>query len=149
LLPLRLSSKPFFIKPCPSGTGTLIFRGSRTPTLVVIGHRDLVFKQSAYDAVPDLIPGAQLAKIPVSAHLVQLERPDAVNRAINRFIGTVPGVVARRTRKRKSQLDQTASVVAPLRSRCAIHACLSLATPVPILGHFGAPASAHARACLL
>ncbi|MCX7838840.1 MAG: alpha/beta fold hydrolase [Anaerolineae bacterium] len=57
------------------------------PTLVIIGHRDLVFKQSAYDAVPDLIPGAQLAKIPVSAHLVQLERPDAVNRAITRFLG--------------------------------------------------------------
>ncbi len=57
------------------------------PTLVILGHRDLVFKQSAYDAVPDLIPHAQLAKIPVSAHLVQLERPDAVNRAITRFIG--------------------------------------------------------------
>jgi long-chain acyl-CoA synthetase len=57
------------------------------PTLVILGHRDFVFKQSAYEAVADLIPGAQLAKIPVSAHLVQLERPDAVNRAITRFIG--------------------------------------------------------------
>lgn len=60
------------------------------PTLVIIGHRDLVFKQSAYDAVSDLIPKAQVAKIPVSAHLVMLERPDAVNRAITRFIGTAP-----------------------------------------------------------
>jgi len=59
-------------------------------TLVVIGHRDIVFKASAYDAVADLIPGAQLAKIPVSAHLVMLERPDAVNRALTRFLGTAP-----------------------------------------------------------
>lgn len=57
------------------------------PTLVILGHRDLVFKQSSYDAVPDLIPHAQLAKISVSAHLVQLERPDAVNRALTRFLG--------------------------------------------------------------
>lgn len=60
------------------------------PTLVVIGHRDIVFKQSAYDAVPDLIPGSQIAKIPVSAHLVMLERPAAVNRALNRFLGSSP-----------------------------------------------------------
>ncbi len=61
----------------------------QAPTLVIIGHRDIVFKQSAYDAVPDRIPGAQIAKIPASAHLVQLERPDAVNRAIARFLGGV------------------------------------------------------------
>jgi long-chain acyl-CoA synthetase len=71
----------------------------RAPTLVIIGHRDLVFKQSSYDAVPDRIPGAQLAKIPVSAHLVQLERPDAVNRAISRFLGG--GVSWREGRERE------------------------------------------------
>ncbi len=59
----------------------------QAPVLVIIGHRDIVFKPSAYDAVPDRVPGAQVAKIPVSAHLVQLERPDAVNRAIERFLG--------------------------------------------------------------
>jgi long-chain acyl-CoA synthetase len=58
----------------------------RTPTLVVIGHRDTVFTQEHYAAVPKLIPGAQQIVIPVSAHLVQLERHAAVNRAIRRFI---------------------------------------------------------------
>jgi long-chain acyl-CoA synthetase len=58
----------------------------RVPTLVVIGHRDRVFDQEHYAAVPKLIPGAQQIVIPVSAHLVQLERPDAVNRAIRRFV---------------------------------------------------------------
>ena len=56
-------------------------------TLVILGQRDIVFTSSAYDAVPDRLPNAQIAKIPVSAHLVQLERPEAVNRAIARFLG--------------------------------------------------------------
>ncbi len=67
--------------------GNAVFPRLTVPTLVIIGHRDIVFKQAAYDAVPDAIPGAQVAKIPVSAHLVMLERPDAVNRALSRFIG--------------------------------------------------------------
>ncbi|MCW5851087.1 MAG: long-chain fatty acid--CoA ligase [Anaerolineae bacterium] len=33
------------------------------------------------------MPHAQVVTIPTSAHLAQLERPDAVNRAISRFIG--------------------------------------------------------------
>ncbi|HEX6506826.1 MAG TPA: alpha/beta fold hydrolase [Chloroflexota bacterium] len=56
------------------------------PTLVVLGYRDRVFRRKQYEDVLRCNPGAQLVDIPVSAHLVQLERPDAVNRAINRFI---------------------------------------------------------------
>ena len=73
------------------------------PTLVIVGQRDLVFKQSAYDAVPERIPGAQVAKIPVSAHLVMLERPDAVNRAIARFLGG--NVVSWREGRERETLD--------------------------------------------
>ena len=58
----------------------------RVPTLVVLGHRDTVFLREHYEDVPRNIPHAQQVVIPVSAHLVQLERPDAVNRAIGRFI---------------------------------------------------------------
>ena len=58
----------------------------RVPTLVMIGHRDNVFLRESYEDVARAIPGAQQVVIPVSAHLVQLERPDAVNRAIRRFI---------------------------------------------------------------
>jgi long-chain acyl-CoA synthetase len=53
---------------------------------VMIGHRDNVFLRESYEDVARAIPGAQQVVIPVSAHLVQLERPDAVNRAIRRFI---------------------------------------------------------------
>ncbi len=82
--------KALFHQALSKWNGHAYFPRLKMPTLVVVGHRDIVFRQSAYDAVPDLIPGAQLAKIPVSAHLVMLERPDAVNRAIHRFIGTAP-----------------------------------------------------------
>src|SRR5947209_267343 len=56
------------------------------PTLVVLGYRDRVFRRKQYEDVLRCNPGAQLVDIPVSAHLVQLERPDAVSRAIDRFI---------------------------------------------------------------
>jgi long-chain acyl-CoA synthetase len=56
------------------------------PTLVILGYRDRVFRRKLYEDVLRCNPGAQLVDIPVSAHLVQLERPDAVNRAISRFV---------------------------------------------------------------
>lgn len=58
----------------------------QVPTLVILGHRDTVFLREHYEDVPRNIPHSQQVVIPVSAHLVQLERPDAVNRAIRRFI---------------------------------------------------------------
>jgi len=58
----------------------------RVPSLVMIGQRDNVFMREAYEDVARAIAGAQQVVIPVSAHLVQLERPDAVNRSIRRFI---------------------------------------------------------------
>jgi long-chain acyl-CoA synthetase len=64
------------------------------PTLVVLGHRDQVFSQETYTTVPRLIPRARQVTVPVSAHLVQLERPDAVNRAILRFIQPAPATPA-------------------------------------------------------
>ena len=58
----------------------------RVPSLVMLGQRDNVFMREYYEDVGRSIPGAQQVVIPVSAHLVQLERPDAVNRAIRRFV---------------------------------------------------------------
>ena len=66
--------------------GWHLFRAIRAPTLVITGHRDAVFPHAAFDAVPKLIPGAQHVQVPVSAHMVMLERADAVNRAIARFL---------------------------------------------------------------
>jgi long-chain acyl-CoA synthetase len=62
------------------------FQQLRVPTQVVLGQRDNVFLRQYYEDVTRSIPRAQQVVIPVSAHLVQLERPDAVNRAIRRFV---------------------------------------------------------------
>ncbi len=74
-----------------------IWRGSERwsqlhiPTLVILGQRDDVFLREYYEDVSRSIPNAQHVVISVSAHLVQLERPDAVNRAIRRFIEATGG----------------------------------------------------------
>jgi long-chain acyl-CoA synthetase len=77
----------------------------RVPILVVLGQRDTVFLREHYDDVPRNIPGAQQVVIPVSAHLVQLERPDAVNRAIRRFIEPKPQERKVDSRSRSTQLS--------------------------------------------
>jgi len=86
-----LSAPPHVLKAFHNNTlskwnGWSLFRDIRTPTLVITGHRDRVFPHAVFDEVPKRIPGAQHVAIPVSAHMVMLERADAVNRAIARFI---------------------------------------------------------------
>ncbi|GAC1430619.1 MAG: hypothetical protein NVSMB54_24320 [Ktedonobacteraceae bacterium] len=90
--------------------GSERFPQLRVPTLVILGHRDTVFLRAHYDDVPRSIPKAQQVVISVSAHLVQLERPDAVNRAIRRFIeatsaATLPTISAET--KNGSSLGET------------------------------------------
>jgi long-chain acyl-CoA synthetase len=56
------------------------------PTLVIRGDRDRVFQQPLFAKVTESIPGAEDADIGVSGHMVMLERRDAVDRAIERFL---------------------------------------------------------------
>jgi len=67
--------------------GAALMREIRTPTLVILGQRDFLFEEEAQREIARLIPEAEEIVIPVSAHQVMVERPDAVNRAIERFIG--------------------------------------------------------------
>jgi long-chain acyl-CoA synthetase len=57
-----------------------------TPTLIVTGERDRYFPKSVYQRVAASIPGAEVVDIGASKHKVQLERHQAVNRTIERFI---------------------------------------------------------------
>ncbi len=66
--------------------GAAVFPKIQTPTLVITGYRDRLFPTAAFAEVPALIPGAQQVKVPVSAHMVMIERAEAVNRAIERFV---------------------------------------------------------------
>ncbi|HND49352.1 MAG TPA: alpha/beta fold hydrolase, partial [Anaerolineales bacterium] len=56
------------------------------PTLVIRGHRDIVFDRPLFEKVAASIPGAEDADIGVSGHMVMLERREAVDRAIANFL---------------------------------------------------------------
>ena len=62
-------------------------RAIETPTLVVTGERDNYFPRWIYDDVGKTIPGAEIYDVGSAKHKVQLERHQAVNRAIERFVG--------------------------------------------------------------
>jgi long-chain acyl-CoA synthetase len=64
------------------------------PTMVILGQRDILFSDASYKEVARLVPGAEQVVIPVSAHQVMVERPDAVNRAIERFLQSQADPVA-------------------------------------------------------
>lgn len=68
-----------------NGRGML--RALEMPVLVIRGERDAVFPASAYEEVARLIPHAEEVNVGVSQHMVILERHDAVERAVDRFLG--------------------------------------------------------------
>lgn len=58
----------------------------QAPTLVIIGERDRVVPRAASQMLADRIAHAHFEVIRYAAHMPLIERPDAVNRAIERFI---------------------------------------------------------------
>lgn len=66
--------------------GWSLFRGLTVPTLVIRGHWDLLFDRPLFEEVSRAIPGSEEVDVGVSGHMVMLERRDAVNRAIARFV---------------------------------------------------------------
>lgn len=67
--------------------GWSMLRNIRTPTLIITGQRDRYFPRHVFDEVSKMVPGAEVVDVSASKHKVQLERYQAVNRAIERFIG--------------------------------------------------------------
>jgi long-chain acyl-CoA synthetase len=56
------------------------------PTLVIRGHRDIVFDRPLFEKVAGSIPGAEDIDIGVSGHMVMLERRETVDRTITNFL---------------------------------------------------------------
>ena len=56
------------------------------PTLVIRGHMDRVFEKPQFEEVPRLIPQIEDIDVGASGHMVMLERSEATNRAIARFL---------------------------------------------------------------
>ncbi len=94
--------KKFYRRTLKGWRGWELFPQLRASTLVVYGERDFVFPVKLYRRVAESIPLSQSVVIPVSAHLVMLERADAVNRAIDRFLGKT--AEARRVDAQKAHL---------------------------------------------
>jgi long-chain acyl-CoA synthetase len=78
--------KQFYFQNMSKWNGWEKFKSLHVPTLVIRGNRDLVFERARFEKVTASIPGAQEADIGVSGHLVMLERHEAVERAIERFL---------------------------------------------------------------
>ncbi|WP_162909258.1 alpha/beta fold hydrolase [Aggregatilinea lenta] len=66
--------------------GWPLLRSVRTPTLIIRGERDTYFPNFVYDDVAKLVPGAEVYDVGGAKHKVQIERHEAVNRVIERFI---------------------------------------------------------------
>jgi long-chain acyl-CoA synthetase len=82
------------------------FKSLTVPTLVIRGHRDVVFERVHFEQVTKNIPAAEEADIGASGHMVMLERREAVDRAIERFLAGEGEASWRETsRKVRKQVD--------------------------------------------
>ncbi len=88
--------KPFYRRNLSRWNGWEKFAALQTPTLVIRGHRDTLFARPLFEQVAQTIPGAEDADIGVSGHMVMLERREAVNRALERFLEGGGGAASRR-----------------------------------------------------
>jgi long-chain acyl-CoA synthetase len=79
--------KSFYLNNLSQWVGWDKFAKLNAPTLVIRGHRDVVFERPLFEKVAGSIVGADEEDIGVSGHMVMLERREAVNRAITRFLG--------------------------------------------------------------
>jgi len=65
---------------------TPLLAGIRVPVLVIAGSDDQITPAAGMREMARAISGAQFTLIPDAGHLTALERPDAVNNALKRFL---------------------------------------------------------------
>lgn len=83
-----------------------LLRNISTPTLVITGERDNYFPRYVYENVGTTIPGAEINDVGSAKHKVQLERHEAVNRAIERFVGDGEQQKSWRSQAQQPQLSR-------------------------------------------
>ncbi len=66
------------------------FRNLTQPALIIRGHRDMVFERPRFEEVARAIPQGEDLNVGASRHTVMIERYEAVNRAIGRFLEDRP-----------------------------------------------------------
>ena len=82
--------KAFYRDTLSTWVGWSLFHSLNLPTLVIRGHLDTVFEKPLYEEMAHAIPNAEEVDVGASGHLVMLERREAVNRAISRFLEASP-----------------------------------------------------------
>ncbi|MCA9925866.1 MAG: alpha/beta fold hydrolase, partial [Anaerolineales bacterium] len=86
-----LSLKQLYLHNLRTWRGWEMFPHFKAPTMVILGNKDRVLPQEAFERVGELVPpDSEVINVGVSAHMVMLERRDAVNRAIERFMEAEP-----------------------------------------------------------
>lgn len=78
--------KQMFLNALHQWQGWSLLRNITAESLVITGERDTYFPRYIYDDVAKMMPNAEVYDIGSAKHKVQLERHEAVNRAIERFI---------------------------------------------------------------
>ncbi|HET7143797.1 MAG TPA: alpha/beta fold hydrolase [Anaerolineales bacterium] len=76
----------FYLNNLSQWVGWDRFAKLTVPTMIIRGHRDIVFERPLFEKVAASIPNAEDVDIGASGHMVMLERREAVNRAIARFL---------------------------------------------------------------
>lgn len=66
--------------------GWPLLRNISTSTLIITGERDTYFPRYVFEEVGKMVPGAEIYDVGSAKHKVQLERHQAVNRSIERFV---------------------------------------------------------------
>lgn len=67
-------------------SGWSMLRNLSMSTLIITGERDNYFPRAVFDDVGKMVPNAEIYDVGSAKHKVQLERSQAVNRALERFI---------------------------------------------------------------
>ena len=78
--------KPYYLQNLSKWNGWERFAKLQVPTMVIRGHRDIVFDRPSFEKVAKSIPGAEDIDVRASGHMVMLERREAVDRAIASFL---------------------------------------------------------------
>lgn len=78
--------RQFYLHNLSQWVGWDRFAKLTVPTMIIRGHRDIVFERPLFEKVAASIPGGEDVDIGVSGHMVMLERREAVDRAIARFL---------------------------------------------------------------
>lgn len=78
--------KAWYVDNLSKWNGWNLLRDQRAPTLVIRGHMDVIFEKPLFEEVARALPQAEDVDVGASGHMVMLERRQAVNRAIARFL---------------------------------------------------------------